>query len=139
LRGNTLCKGQRSSIAGMNKAKQPRGALFVIAIPLSLYVSVFGTLSMGLCSGPSAIPCWPHTFAWTLLAPSLLLAIWSVPATAIAAVLLLFAHLFTEVHFYKESMGALWDTDMALDKCFWIVVLLLVFSALLPKKIAIKG
>lgn len=94
---------------------------------------------MGLCSGPSVIPCWPHTFAWTLLTPSLVLARWSVRATAITAALLLFAHIFTEVHFYNEGMSALWDTDKALDKCFWIVVVLLVFSALLPEKIALKG
>ena len=133
LRNERSCKGRPSSIASMNKAKQPRWVVFAIAVPISLYVSAFGTLSMGLCSGPSVIPCWPHTFAWTLLAPSLLLAIWSVRATAIAAMLLLFAHLFTEVHFYNEGMSALWDTDGALDKCFWIAVLLLVFSALLPK------
>jgi uncharacterized membrane protein YiaA len=36
-------------------------------------------------------------------------------------------------------MSGLWDTDMALDKCFWIAVLLLVFSALLPKKIAVRA
>jgi hypothetical protein len=123
----------------MNKAMQPRWMVFAITIPISLYVSIFGTLSMGLCSGPSVIPCWPHTFAWTLLAPSLLLAIWSMRATAITAILLLSAHIFTEVHFYNEQMGALWDTDMALDKCFWLVVLLLAFSAILPKKIATRS
>jgi hypothetical protein len=47
--------------------------------------------------------------------------------------------IFTEVHFYNEGMSTLWDTDMVLDKCYWIVVLLLGFSALLPKKIAVKG
>jgi hypothetical protein len=85
-------------VCGMNKATQVRWLVFAPAVPISLYVSFFGTVMMGLCSGPSLIPCWPHTFAWMLLAPSLLLAIWSMRATALAAVLLLFAHIFTEVH-----------------------------------------
>lgn len=122
----------------MDKTRELRWIAFVIAVPIGLYVSFWGTLSIGLCSGPSVIPCWPHVFAWTLLAPSLLLGIWSVRVAAIATVLLLFAHIFTEVHFFKESVSALWDTDMALDKCFCIVVLLLLFSALLPNKEAIR-
>jgi hypothetical protein len=74
--------------------------------------------------------------AWTLLAPSLLLAILSLRAVAIAAVLLLVAHVYTEVHIYGEGLIAntLWGTDKALDKCFWIVVLFLVVSAFLSKK-----
>jgi succinate dehydrogenase hydrophobic anchor subunit len=55
-------------------------------------------------------------------------------ATAIAAALLLVAHLFTEVHIYGEGLSALWDTDGALDKCFWVVVFLLIVSAFLPNK-----
>jgi hypothetical protein len=113
---------------------QTRWVVFALAVPISLYVSVFGTAAMGFCPG---IECWPHTFAWTLLAPCLLLAIWSLRATAVAAVILLAAHVYTEVHFFgsKLSANTFWDTDMALDKCFWIVIFLLVVSALFPKKI----
>lgn len=88
---------------------------------------------MGFCPG---VECWPDTFAWILLAPCLLLAIWSMRATAIAATLLLLAHVFRDVHFYGLSANTLWGTDKALDKCLWIVVFLLVLSASLPKKIA---
>lgn len=115
----------------MNKGFRARWIAFGLAVPISLYVSFLGTVFMGFCPG---IECWPHTFAWTLLAPCLLLAILSLRATAIAAVLLLVAHLYTEVHFYGEGLSALWDTDKALDKCFWIVVFLLVVSAFFPKK-----
>jgi hypothetical protein len=109
-----------------------RWTLFAPAIAISLYVSFFGTAVMGFCPG---IECWPHTIAWTLLAPSLLLAIWSLRAAAIAAVVLLVAHAFTEIHVYRESVAAIWDTDQALDKCFCIVVFLLVLSALLPRRL----
>jgi hypothetical protein len=110
--------------------------VFAVAVPISLYVSVLGTVFMGFCPG---IECWPHTFAWTLLTPCLLLAIWSLRATAIAAVLLLIVHVYTEVRVYGEGLnaGTLWGTDQALDKCLWIVAFLLVLSALLPKRIAI--
>jgi hypothetical protein len=118
-------------MAGMNKGIQARWIVFSLAVPISLYVSFFGTVFMGFCRG---IECWPHTFAWTLLAPCLLLAILSLRATAIVAALLLVAHLYTEVHFYGEGLSALWDTDKALDKCFWIVVFLLIVSAFFPKK-----
>jgi len=118
-------------MAGMNKGIQARWIAFGLAVPISLYVTFFGTVFMGFCPG---IECWPHTFAWTLLAPCLLLAILSLRATAIAAALLLVAHLYIEVHFYGGGLSALWDTDKALDKCFWIVVFLLIVSALLPKK-----
>src|SRR5664280_322057 len=119
----------------MNKAMQARGLVFAFAVPISLYVSFLGTVFMGFCPG---IKCWPHTFAWTLLTPCLLLAIWSLRATAITAVLLLIAHVYTEVRVYGGGLNAdtLWGTDKALDKCLWIVVSLLVLSALLPKKIA---
>ena len=88
---------------------------------------------MGFCPG---IECWPHTFAWTLLTPCLLLAIWSLRSTAVAAVLLLVAHVYTDVHVYGGGLDAntLWGTDAALDKCFWIVVFLLVVSAFLPER-----
>ena len=114
---------------------EARWLVFALAIPISFYVSFLGTVFMGFCPG---IECWPHTFAWTLLAPCLLLAIWSLRATAITAVLLLIAHLYTEVRVYGGRLNAdtLWGGDKALDKCFWIVVFLLVLSALLPKKIA---
>ena len=115
---------------------QARWIVFALAVPISLYVSLFGTAMMGFCSG---IECWPHTFAWMLLTPCLLLAIFSLRATAIAAVLILVAHVYTEVHVYRGglSAGTLWGTDMALDKCLWIVVFLLVLSAFIPhKKIA---
>jgi hypothetical protein len=68
--------------------------VFVLAVPISLYVSLLGTAMMGFCPG---IECWPHAFAWMLLTPCLLLAIWSLRATAIAALLLLIAHVYTEV------------------------------------------
>jgi succinate dehydrogenase hydrophobic anchor subunit len=73
-----------------------------------------------------------------LLAPCLLLTIWSLRATAIAAVLLLIAHVYTDVHIYGGGLNAdtLWGADQALDKCFWIATFLLVASALFPKKIA---
>lgn len=112
--------------------------VFAVAVPISLYVSVLGTVFMGFCP---EIECWPHTFAWTLLAPCLLLAILSLRAPAIAAVLLLVAHVYAEVHIYGGGLSAdtLWGADKALDKCLWIVVSLLVLSALLPKRIAIVG
>ena len=133
--GQSIGRDGDSTIASMNKA-MARWIVFALAVPMSLYVSVFGTIMMGFCPG---IECWPHTFAWTLLAPCLFLAIWSLRATAVAAVLLLLAHVFTDVHFYGLSANTLWGTDMALDKCLWIVVLLLALSALLPKKIAIQS
>jgi hypothetical protein len=115
----------------MSKGVQARWIVFAPAVPISLWVTIFGTVFMGFCPG---IECWPHTFAWMLLAPCLLLAIWSLRATAIAAVLLLVAHLYTEVHIYREGLSALWGTDMGLDICFWIVVFLLVVSAFLSEK-----
>jgi len=124
-------------VAGMNKAMQAQWLVFALAIPISLYVSLLGTVFMGFCPG---IECWPHTFAWTLLTPCLLIAIWSLRATAITALLLLIAHVYTDIHVYGGGLNAdtLWGTDMALDKCLWIVVFLLVLSALLPKRIAIR-
>ena len=118
----------------MKKAMQARWLVFGFAVPIGLYVSFFGTVFMGFCPG---IECWPHTFAWTLLAPCLLIAIWSLRATAITAVLLLIAHVYTEVRVFGEglSAGTLWGTDRALDECLWIVVTLLILAALLPKKI----
>ena len=112
--------------------------VFAVAVPISLYVSFLGTVFMGFCPG---IQCLPHTFAWMLLMPCLLLAILSLRATAIAAVLLLIAHVYAEVHIYGGGLNAdtLWGTDKALDTCLWIVVFLLVISALLPKRIAIGG
>jgi hypothetical protein len=61
--------------------------------------------------------------------------------TAIAAVLLLVAHVLTEVLVYKGGLNAdtLWGTDKGLDKCLWIAVFLLVLSASLPSKIATKS
>lgn len=118
----------------MRKSIQVRWIVFALSIPISFYVSFIGTVFMGFCPG---IECWPHTFAWTLLAPCLLLAIWSLRATAIAALFLLVSHVFTEVLIYKGGLNAntLWGTDQALDKCMWTVVFLLALSALLPKKI----
>jgi hypothetical protein len=124
-------------IGCMDKSRlQPRWIMFVMAIPISLYVSLLGTAFMGLCSAPSAISCWPHTFAWTLLAPSLLLARFSIRITAIVVAILLVAHFYIEAHFYGEDLVALWDTDQALDKCFIAAVFLLVVSALFPRKIS---
>jgi len=118
----------------MKKAIQARWLVFAFAVPICLYVSFLGTVFMGFCPG---IACWPHTFAWTLLTPCLLLAIWSLRATAIMAVALLIAHVFTEVNVYGGglSIDTLWGADKALDKCLWIAVFLLVLSALLPNKI----
>jgi len=120
-------------MAGMNRGMQARWIAFALAVPISLFVTFFGTVAMGFCPG---IQCWPHTFAWTLLAPCLLLAVLSLRATAIAAALLLVAHVYTEVHIYGGGLNAdtLWGTDMALDKCFWIVVFLLVVSTFLSRK-----
>lgn len=111
--------------------------VFALAVPISLYVSVFGTIFMGFCPG---IECLPHTFAWTLLTPCLLLAFVSLRAPAIGATLLLFAHVCTEVCFYRSGLSAddLWGADKALDKCLWIVVFLLLLSALIPKKVSIR-
>ena len=119
----------------MNKAMQARWLVFVLAVPISLYVSFLGTIFMGFCPG---IECWPHTFAWTLITPCLLLAVWSLRATAITAVLLLIAHVYADVCVYGGGLNAdtFWGADKALDKCLWIVVFLLVLSALLPKKIS---
>jgi hypothetical protein len=124
-------------MGGMKKAMQARWIAFVLAVPISFYVSYLGTVFMGFCPG---IECWPHTFAWTLLTPCLLLAIWSLRATATAAVVLLVAHVYTEVYLYKGGLSAdtLWGTDKALDKLFWIAVLLLVASALLPRRLPPK-
>ena len=118
--------------------RQARWIVFALAIPISLYVSYFGAIFMGFCPGPE---CWPHNFAWILLTPCLLLAIWSLSATAIAAVLLLSAHVYTDVHVYGGGLSAntLWGTDKALDKCLWIVVFLLVVSALLPGRLPPKN
>ncbi len=120
-------------MAGMNKRMQARWIVFGLAVPISLYVTFLGTVFMGFCPG---IQCWPHTFAWTLLAPCLLLAILSLRATAIASALLLVAHVYTEVHIYGGGLSAntLWGADKALDICFWIVVLLLIVSAFLSNK-----
>jgi hypothetical protein len=78
-------------MAGMNKSIPARWIPFALAVPISLYVTFFGTVAMGFCPG---IQCWPHTFAWT-------------PATTIAAVLLLVAHVYTEVHIYGAG-----DTEL---------------------------
>ena len=121
----------------MNKTMQTRWLAFAFAVPISLYVSFLGTVFMGFCPGNE---CWPHTFAWTLLTPCLFLAIWSLRATAITAVLLLIAHVYTEVCIFGGGLNAdtLWGSDKALDKCLWIAVFLLALSAFLPKKITAK-
>ena len=118
--------------------RQARWIVFALAIPISLYVSYFGTIFMGFCPG---FECWPHSFAWMLLTPCLVLTIWSLRATAIAAVLLLSAHVYTDVDVYRGGLSAntLWGTDKALDKCLWIVVFLLVISALLPGRLPPKN
>jgi hypothetical protein len=118
-------------MTGMGKSKNLRWPLFALVIPISCYVSVFGTIAMGFCPG---IECWPHTFAWILLTPCLLLAILSLRASAIAAVILLVADVFTDVRLYGLSANTLWGTDKALDKCMWIAVGLLVIAALIPRK-----
>jgi hypothetical protein len=129
-------KSETPNIVGMNKAIQVRWMVFAVAVPISLYVSFLGTVFMGFCPG---IACWPHTFAWTLLAPSLLIAILSLRATAATAMLLLIAHVYAEVHVYGGRLTAdtLWGSDKGLDKCLWIVVSLLVVAAFLPERITI--
>ena len=118
----------------MNKAVQARWLVFALAVPISLYVSFLGTVFMGFCPG---IKCWPHNFAWRR--PRVLpRARRSLRATAIAAALLLAAHVFTDIDFYGYGLSAdtLWGSDKALDKCLWIAVFLLVLSASLPKRAA---
>jgi hypothetical protein len=119
----------------MSKATRVQWIVFALAVPFAFYVSFLGTVFMGFCPG---IECWPHEFAWILLAPCLLVAIWSLRATAISAVLLLVAHVVTEVLADGRGLNAdtLWGADKGLDKCLWIAVFLLVLSAWLPKKIA---
>jgi hypothetical protein len=124
------------SIAGAKRTVQVRWMVFALAVPISLYVSFFGTVFMGFCPG---IECWPYTFAWTLLTPCLLLAILSLRVTAIAAVLLLVAQVTTEIHSDGLSADTLWGRDKGLDIGLWIAVFLLVLSACLPKRIAIQG
>jgi hypothetical protein len=121
------------STARMNKGIQARTVVFTLAGLMSLYVTIMGTVSMGFCPG---IECWPHTFAWILLAPCLLLAIWSIRAAATVSVLLLITHVSIEAYVYGGGLNAntLWGTDMALDKCFWITVCLLVVSSISLKK-----
>lgn len=108
--------------------------VFALAVLISLYVTFFGTIFMGFCPG---IQCLPHTFEWTLLTPLLLLAFWSLRATAIAAVLDLVAHVFTEVVIYNEgvTVDTLWGTDRGLDKCLWTVVALLLLATYLPEQV----
>ncbi len=120
-------------MAGMDRSMPVQWIPFALAVPISLYVTFFGTVAMGFCPG---IQCWPHTFAWTLLAPSLLLAILSLRAAAAAATILLVVHVYTEVHIYGGGLNTntLWGTDLALDKCFWIAVFLLLISAFPSKK-----
>jgi len=48
------------------------------------------------------------------------------------------AHVFAEIHVYRESVEALWGTDNGLDKCFCVVVFLLVLSALFPGRLLSK-
>jgi len=112
-----------------------RRILFIVAISISLYVSSFGTLFMGLCSGPSAISCWPHTIEWTLLAPCLLLGKISLRVAAVASAALFAAHAYVEIHIYGEGVAGFMDTDKGLDKCFFAVVLILGTAALLPQKV----
>jgi hypothetical protein len=106
---------------------------FALAVPISFYVILLGTIFMGFCSG---IRCLPHNFAWILLTPILLIFIWSLRTTAIAAVSLLATHVFTEVVIYGGGLNTdtLWGNDKALDKCTWISVFLLVLSAVLSRK-----
>ena len=119
----------------MIKRIQARLIVFALAVPLGLYLCFYGTVMMGFCPG---LGCWPHTFAWILIAPCLLLALLSLRATAIVALLLLAAHVYTDVYIYRGgwSIDTLWGTDMALDKILWIVVALLAIAASVPAKIA---
>ena len=46
------------TMAGMSKTIQVRWIVFALAVPISLYVTFYGTIFMGFCPG---IECWPHT------------------------------------------------------------------------------
>jgi hypothetical protein len=114
-------------------ASRLRWIAFALAVPFCLYTASLGLIFMGFCSG---IGCLPHTFAWILLAPSLILGIWSTRATAVVAAILLIAHIFVEGHLYGAGFGAnaLWGTDKGLDITLWTAVILLSVAAAIPAK-----
>jgi len=106
-----------------------RWICFCISVPLCCYVSFYGVIAMGFCPGYS---CFPETFQWILLAPCLLLTIWSLRATAIAMAILLAIHVVKSVAEDGLSVDTLWGTDWGLDKVFWFVVILMGVAALVP-------
>ena len=107
---------------------------FFIAIALGLYTAFYGVVSVGFCSG---LKCFPHTFAWILILPIMLLGIWSFRATAIAAVILLALHVSIDVHFYGFSVNTLWGSDKGLDIVLWLTVILLVATVSARKRAAL--
>ena len=120
-------------MARMSKHLKAAWITFAAAVPISLYVTFWGIVFMGFCPGKE---CWPHNFAWILISPCLLLAIWSLRAVAIASVLLLAAHVYADVVIFGSGLSpdALWGTDKGLDACLWIAVVLLITSAFLFRK-----
>lgn len=89
-----------------------------------------GVVFMGFCPG---IECLPHMIEWILLAPCMLLAFWSIRVTSLVAIALLVAHfaeMFSEGGF---QLSDLWAADGGIDKCFWLVVVLLAVAALVPR------
>ena len=94
-----------------------RRIAFALAIPFCLYVSFYGVVYMGLCPGPG---CLPHTFAWIIATPCLLLAIWSLRTTAVAMVALLVIHVTIEITQEGLSLSTLWGNDKGLDAALWV-------------------
>jgi hypothetical protein len=106
-----------------------RWICFCVSVPLCCYVSFYGIIFMGFCPG---YRCFPQTFEWILLAPCLLLAIWSLQATAIAMAVLLAIHIVRSVAEEGFSADTLWGADMGIDKAFWFGVILVAVAALVP-------
>ncbi|MES2391289.1 MAG: hypothetical protein V4555_06600 [Acidobacteriota bacterium] len=108
-----------------------RRVIFGFAVPLCLYICFFGIGFMGFCPGWE---CFPHTFAWILAAPLLLIAIWSLRFAALAMVALLCVHVAVDVAQSGFSVNTLWGTDQGLDVALWAAVLLVAVAALIPAR-----
>jgi hypothetical protein len=102
-----------------------------MAVPFCLYICLYGIVFMGFCPGWG---CLPHTFAWILAAPCLLLAILSIRIAAIAMVTLLIAHVVMDSVQYGFSVNTLWGTDKGLDIALWVAVFLVAVAALIPER-----
>jgi hypothetical protein len=108
-----------------------RWTIFTLAALFCAYDCFYGIVYMGLCPG---LGCLPHTFAWILAMPCLLLAIWSLRATAVAMVAILAVHVLMQVKQEGLSMYTLWGNDKGLDAAFWVAVLFVTVAALIPAK-----